>query len=176
MPTGIFIVIVIVLLLFVFFAQAPQKSPPKKKSPQKKRKAPKKILTPEEKRYKHYLSQFTNTPKNARKLAPEYTKVAGVRYQNDDTGEERQEIISRTREGEKVMLLPDELNPFDPDAVKVVRLNGEQIGFLNTDLALEIKSRLMRRLLVEASIKQIQEEKGIRQVILELVKFSRKEK
>lgn len=174
MSAGIFILILIVLALLIFVSQSPQKSVTEKKKAKKK--ISKKVLSPEEKRYKHYLSQFTNTPKNARKLAPEYTKVAGVRYQNDDTGEERQEIISRSFEGEKVMLVPDELNPFDPDAVKVVRLNGEQIGFLNTDLAMEIKSRLMRRLFVEASIKQIQEEKGIRQVILELTKYSRKEK
>ena len=83
-----------------------------------------------------------------------YTKIAGTRYKNDD-GSERQNFIAEAQVGEPLMLVPQLDNPFDEDAVKVLRLNGQQLGFLNTDLAMEIKSRLMKKIRVEAEIVEI---------------------
>lgn len=127
----------------------------------------------DDKVYRNYLSRF-DSHNDMVKLSPVLTSVAGVRYKNDDTGVERQSIIKRTKEGERLMLIPDELNKYDRDAVKVVRLSGEQIGFLDTDLALEIKARLNQRLRVDAKIKRISDERGILEVWIELVKYSRK--
>jgi len=132
-----------------------------------------KLSKEEERNYQYYLSKFDHL-NHAKKLSPMLTYVAGVRYKNEDTQVERQAIIRRTKAGEKIMLLPDELNKFDKDAIKVVRLNGEQIGFLNTDLALEIKARLLQRLRVDATIREINDDNGMKEVVLELVKYSRK--
>jgi hypothetical protein len=55
--------------------------------------------------------------------------VAGVSYNNDD-GSNRQTIISRCRPGEQLMLIREPENTFDPGAVKVVRTNGWQLGYL----------------------------------------------
>ncbi len=159
------VVIVIALILLLSFGQGKNSKKEKTKEQQKQKKE-------EEKNYKYYIGRFDS--QYTVKLKPETTSVAGVRYKNDDTKEERQAIIKRCKSGEKLMLVPDELNKYDRDAIKVLRLNGEQIGFLNTDLALEIKARLQQRLRVDASIKEIREDKGIKEVYLELVKYSRK--
>jgi hypothetical protein len=132
-----------------------------------------KLTKEEERNYQYYLSKFDHW-NHSKKLSPMLTYVAGVRYKNEDTQTERQAIIKKTKVGEKIMLLPDELNKFDKDAIKVVRLNGEQIGFLNTDLAIEIKARLLQRLRVDAIIKEINDDNGMKEVVLELVKYSRK--
>jgi hypothetical protein len=58
-----------------------------------------------------------------------FTKVAGVTFDNDD-GSCRQRVIARCSVGENLTLVPDPGNRFDSSAVKVVRSNGEQLGFL----------------------------------------------
>lgn len=58
-----------------------------------------------------------------------YTKVAGVTFEN------RQEIVFRLNEGEKLLLLREPDNSFDTSAVKVVTQKGEQVGYLNAKLA-----------------------------------------
>ncbi|TAF64926.1 MAG: hypothetical protein EAZ55_09700 [Cytophagales bacterium] len=123
--------------------------------------------------YKHYLKQFEESEKN-KKLPPVYAMVAGTRYKNDDTGAERQEIIRRTQIGETLMLIPDVLNPYDKDAIKVVRLNGEQIGFIGRELAIELKPRLMNRLRIDTRVSNIISNTGIWEVEIELVKYGRK--
>jgi hypothetical protein len=53
-----------------------------------------------------------------------FTKIAGVTYEG------RQRIVARCSEGETLILLRDPNNHFDEGAIKVMRLNGEQLGFL----------------------------------------------
>jgi hypothetical protein len=53
-----------------------------------------------------------------------FTKVAGV------THEGRQQIVARCSVGERLILQRDPTNAFDKGAIKVMRLNGEQLGFL----------------------------------------------
>jgi len=53
-----------------------------------------------------------------------FTTVAGV------THEGRQKIIARCVVGEALSLLRDPDNRFDRGAIRVLRLNGEQIGFI----------------------------------------------
>ena len=58
-----------------------------------------------------YVSQF-------------FSKVAGVSYRNED-GSSRQSIIRRCHIGERLLLKPEPDNPVDPNAVRVLRQNGE---------------------------------------------------
>ena len=70
-------------------------------------------------------------------------KVVGVSKKNRD-GTSRQEIISRCRQWERLCFRPEPENPVDPNAIAVCRSNGEQIGYLNADLA-EIVSECIGR-------------------------------
>ncbi len=69
------------------------------------------------------------TPVPSRGPISFFTKVAGVTFTNSD-GVSRQEIVARCSVGESLILLRDPKNPFDTGAVKVTRLNGEQLGYL----------------------------------------------
>jgi single-stranded-DNA-specific exonuclease len=60
------------------------------------------------------------------------TKVVGVSF------EDRQETIARLQMGDRVWLEMQMDNPFDCNAIKVSRSNGEQIGYLNRYLAKNI--------------------------------------
>ncbi|WP_027001298.1 HIRAN domain-containing protein [Hugenholtzia roseola] len=147
-------VIGLMLLLFLLFSQ--------NKTRQK-----------EQERYKLYLDQF-DPAKNTKALKPIQTKVMGVRYANPD-GSERQKIIAKCKKGDKLLLLPDPLNRYDKDAIKITTLRDEIIGYLDADLALEVRRRLEEGLLVKASICQIYKNKeGLLQVEVELVKYSKK--
>lgn len=53
-----------------------------------------------------------------------FAKVAGVTF------EERQRIAARCSERERLILVRDPGNRFDKGAIKVMRLNGEQLGFI----------------------------------------------
>jgi hypothetical protein len=61
-----------------------------------------------------------------------FTQVHGINHKNDD-GSSRQEIIRRCREGEEVQLVPEPTNRYDANAVKICRLNGEQLGYWQAD-------------------------------------------
>ena len=55
-------------------------------------------------------------------------QVHGIFHENAD-GTRRQKIIRDCSEGEELQLVPEPDNPVDPDAVKICRMNGEQIGY-----------------------------------------------
>ena len=67
-----------------------------------------------------------------------FTRVVGVTFEN------RQEVVARLSEGERVSLIRDPDNPFDPNAVKVVRWDHQQIGFLDRELAKIMAPRMDR--------------------------------
>jgi hypothetical protein len=58
-----------------------------------------------------------------------FAKVVGVTYEN------RQAVVTLLTEGERLSLIRDPNNPFDSNAVKVVRWDRQQIGFLERGLA-----------------------------------------
>lgn len=58
-----------------------------------------------------------------------FTKIAGVTFEG------RQRIIPRCSEGESLRLVRDPTNPYDRGAIKVMRLNGEQLGFIPSDVS-----------------------------------------
>ncbi|NLR92556.1 MULTISPECIES: HIRAN domain-containing protein [Flammeovirga] len=152
--------------LLIFFLILNQKSKKKKKAIQAQKKL-------EMDRYDRYMRRFDD-PSCLTKLEPTSSKVAGTRYANDDTGENRQTILKATKEGELLMLIPDELNRYDNAAIKIMRLNGKQIGFLDMDASLEIKSRLINRSPVEAKVSKIYEKGGVLECDIELQRYSRK--
>jgi hypothetical protein len=62
-----------------------------------------------------------------------YTRVAGVTFTNAN-GSDRQAVVSRCRAGDRVRFVREPDNPRDPFAVKVVRRNGEQVGYLPSEV------------------------------------------
>ena len=63
-----------------------------------------------------------------------YTNLAGVTHTNDD-GSDRQKIVKTCRVGKTVNLIRDHENPHDKNAIKVCRESGEQLGWINKDVA-----------------------------------------
>jgi hypothetical protein len=53
-----------------------------------------------------------------------FTKIAGVTFEG------RQRVVARCSVGERLVLVRDPGNRFDKGAIKVMRLNGEQLGFI----------------------------------------------
>jgi hypothetical protein len=72
-------------------------------------------------------------------LAPDekrafYQQVHGIYFRNDD-GSSRQDVIRQCGLGEELKLVPEPTNPRDPNAIKVCRLNGQQLGYLPSNFA-----------------------------------------
>jgi len=82
------------------------------------------------------------------------TAVAGVAHNNRD-GTSRQEIISRCSVGERLRVKHEKDNPVDPNAVALLRQNGEQVGYLKADLAAEIVQKGAQGWRYAAVIQQI---------------------
>ncbi len=132
-------------------------------------------VSPEDKLYEAYLSQFDKSKAEV-KLPTVHTKITGTAYRNPD-GSDRQVIVSKMKTGEKLLLIPEPNNPYDKDAIQLVRVTGELVGYLEMDLALEIKSRLLRKTLVEASVTNIYRDKqNVLQVTIELQRYSVRER
>jgi hypothetical protein len=66
--------------------------------------------------------------------------VARESYRNDD-GSDRQTIIPGCQVGELLVLQHEPDNPHDINAIRVLRQNGEQIGYLERAFAGEVVSR-----------------------------------
>jgi hypothetical protein len=62
-----------------------------------------------------------------------YIRVAGVTYPNAD-GSDRQSIVARCMAGERVLLAREPDNPHDRLAVRVVRCDGQQVGYLPSQM------------------------------------------
>jgi phosphotransferase system HPr-like phosphotransfer protein len=70
------------------------------------------------------------------------TKVVGVSMENTD-GTSRQEIIKlEVEENDKLKLEAEPDNAYDPNAIKVLSKNGNQIGYLNKEMAEKVKPAL----------------------------------
>ena len=57
-----------------------------------------------------------------------YSQVHGITHRNAD-GTSRQKIISKCRLGETLDLVLEPTNRHDPDAIRICRRNGEQLGY-----------------------------------------------
>ena len=54
----------------------------------------------------------------------------------------RQAVVTQLQQGEKVILERDPHNPYDCHAIKVVRQDGQQVGFLDRNLAASLAAKL----------------------------------
>lgn len=63
-----------------------------------------------------------------------YSKIAGISRQNSD-GTSRQAIAAQCEVGEGLYFEHEPDNPVDPNAIKLSRLSGEQLGYLRADYA-----------------------------------------
>jgi hypothetical protein len=88
-----------------------------------------------------------------------YTKVAGISHLNDD-GSDRQNIARKCRPWESLNLVHDESNPHDHNAIKVMRENGEQLGYLSSDLAAEVVEKTRAGYSYGVYVKEITGGKG----------------
>ena len=61
-----------------------------------------------------------------------YKHVIGINQKNAD-GTSRQDIINGCHKSEELVLVSEPGNYHEPGAVKICRMNGEQIGYLPTD-------------------------------------------
>ncbi len=68
-------------------------------------------------------------------VEPITTKVVGVTFEG------RQAVVAKLHMGEQIVLRREPSNPYDANAIRVERLDGEQIGFLNRFLAQELATR-----------------------------------
>lgn len=70
--------------------------------------------------------EVPNAPVQADHFVPKsfLTKIAGVTFEN------RQHVVARCAVGERLILVRDPTDRFDKGAIKVMRLNGEQLGFI----------------------------------------------
>jgi len=85
-----------------------------------------------------YQSYSTGTNTNnqlGHKKEPLETKVVGVTYEG------RQSIVALLRTGEEVLLVREPDNPYDGNAIKVVRKEGQCFGFISRDIAASLASK-----------------------------------
>ncbi len=85
------------------------------------------------------------------------TKVVGVSHQNQD-GTSRQKIISdEVRENDLLILEPEPDNPHDPNAVRVLSKQGNQIGYLKKEVAEQIHGALLNDITINVKASWVSE-------------------
>lgn len=67
--------------------------------------------------------------------------LAGESYKNDD-GSSRQKRIRQCSIGEELIMEPEPDNEYDPNALKVARANGRQIGYIPMQYSSEFSSKI----------------------------------
>jgi uncharacterized Zn-finger protein len=63
-----------------------------------------------------------------------FTKIAGVTHRNNDR-KSRQRLIAQCRVGEELVLERESDSPVDTNAIKVLRLTGEHLGYIPAHVA-----------------------------------------
>jgi HIRAN domain len=80
-----------------------------------------------------------------------FSRVTGESFPNDD-GTERQAIIVNCRVGAPLLLEAKPNNPGDENVIRVLREDGQQIGYLERDLAARLVNHLSELSAFAASI------------------------
>jgi HIRAN domain len=80
-----------------------------------------------------------------------FSRVTGESFRNDD-GTERQAIIVNCRVGALLLLEAKPNNPGDENVIRVLREDGQQIGYLERDLAARLANHLSELSAFAASI------------------------
>lgn len=78
----------------------------------------------------------------------------GERYANDD-GSSRQDELALCRPGERLALVREPTNPYDPSAVAIFSPRGVQVGYLSADHASWIGSKIDRGYDVRAIVERV---------------------
>ncbi|MBO8125831.1 MAG: single-stranded-DNA-specific exonuclease RecJ [Firmicutes bacterium] len=78
-----------------------------------------------------------------------YTKIVGVTF------EDRQEVVSSLRSGQKLKLVREVDNPHDPNAIAVTTLDGKQVGYLRRGIAKHLAPLLDGETGYEATVSQV---------------------
>lgn len=87
------------------------------------------------------------------------TKVVGVSMENSD-GSSRQEIIrTEVEENDKLKLDSEPDNPYDANAIKVLSRYGNQIGYLNKEMAEKVKPALVNETEIHVTASWVNGEK-----------------
>lgn len=94
-------------------------------------------------------------------------RVAGLSHLNSD-GTSRQDVLCLCKVEDEVIFVRDSINPYDYNAIKVCRPNGQQIGFVPKELAREMASKLDRGVEFSSTIKEItdKDDLGFRRVLI----------
>jgi hypothetical protein len=84
-----------------------------------------------------------------------WTKVVGVTQKNDD-GSHRQAIIARCKKRERLVIEHEPSNKYSPtrSAMRVLRENGDQLGYLSEDLAVDVRKKLKAGKMVWAVVER----------------------
>jgi len=83
----------------------------------------------------HWYTRPHTTALVARQQAIE-TQVVGITF------DDRQVVAAHLWLGEEVWLLREPKNRFDRNAIRIMRQNGRQLGYLNRELAQQLAPRL----------------------------------
>ena len=83
-----------------------------------------------------------------------HTKVVGVTFDNPD-GRNRQDIIAHLSQSSKIHLERDRGNAYDSNAVKVVDIDGNQLGFLSKEISADLAPRLDKGAVFNVSISSL---------------------
>ncbi len=85
-----------------------------------------------------------------------FSKVVGVTQNNAD-GTWRQMVVGNCQPGEPLRFVADPGNPYDENAIKVMRSNGEQLGYLNKELAEETISKTLEGYMYVVAVASVTE-------------------
>jgi hypothetical protein len=126
----------------------------------------------EKENYKIWLSSFP-PEKNRTTMEPFLARLSGVTFSNEDPGIPRQRIIRASHPGDMLLLVAGPENKYDKFAVKVLRLDGHQIGYLpSANCAEGIHRNLLNGHRVDCRIHEIRGDET-KWVTVELTKWTK---
>src|ERR1700752_5317685 len=88
-----------------------------------------------------------------------FANIVGESYRNAD-GADRQSIIKQCQVGEPLLLEHEPDNPHDINAIRVLRPNGEQIGYLEREFAGQVVSQTGKGTTFDAVVAGVGRGKG----------------
>jgi hypothetical protein len=80
--------------------------------------------------------------------------VVGEQYPNRD-GSDRQSVIQRLQPGAVILLVREPDNPRDPNAVHLTDAQGQGVGYLDRDRAVQISEQLRTGAQITAEVRQV---------------------
>jgi len=83
-----------------------------------------------------------------------FSKIVGVTKQNPD-GTSRQELLKNCKAGVQLQIVREPENPVDEKAIAVKLSDGQQLGYLTSELADELAPKIDRGLTFEAMVAEI---------------------